>query len=167
MSETATDQTTDAIVKTVTLKADLTRVWNAIINPAEFVHWFGIEFDRPFIPHTPITGKSIPNTVVAGVAVNQEPFRGMLADVVIGDIEPMRLFSPHWHPFAIERGCDYSAEPMTLVTFQLEQVEDGVQLTITESGFDQIPLARRAQAFGANGSGRMWQCRLIEGYLAR
>jgi hypothetical protein len=44
-------------------------------------------------------------------------------------------------------------------------VEDGVLLTITESGFDQIPLARRAKAFTANEQGWGMVVKLIEGYL--
>ena len=167
MPEAIADPISDAIVKTVILKADLKRVWSAIIDPAEFVNWFGMAFDGPFSAHTPMIGRATPNTVIAGVAANQEPFRGTPVDFVIGDIEPMRLFSFRWHPFAVEKGRDYSTEPMTLVRFELEPVEDGVLLTITESGFDQIPLERRAQAFGAEGVNWMWQCRLIEGYLAR
>jgi hypothetical protein len=31
---------------------------------------------------------------------------------------------------------------MTLVTFELEEVPEGTRLTITESGFDAIPLER-------------------------
>jgi hypothetical protein len=81
-------------------------------------------------------------------------------------IEPMRLFSFHWHPYALDPACDYSVEPMTLVTFALTEVEGGVQLTITESGFDQIPLARRAKAIEANDGGWAHQAKLIEKYLA-
>jgi hypothetical protein len=39
-------------------------------------------------------------------------------------------------------------------------------LTITESGFNQIPLARRAKAFAANQEGWTAQAKLIEKYLA-
>jgi len=151
MIETLADQTANAIVRTATLKAGLTRVWNAIINPDEFVAWFGRAFDGLFIADTPMIGTANPNTVIAGVGANQEPFRGMRAAFVIGDIEPMRLFSFRWHPFAIERGRDHSAEPMTLVRFELEVVADGVHLTNTEPDLHQIAPERRAQAFGTNG----------------
>jgi hypothetical protein len=40
-------------------------------------------------------------------------------------------------------------------------------LTITESGFDQVPLARRAEAFTSNEQGWEVQTRLIEKYLAQ
>jgi hypothetical protein len=39
-------------------------------------------------------------------------------------------------------------------------------LTIIESGFDRIPLARRAKAFAANEQGWEHQTKLIAKYLA-
>jgi len=82
-------------------------------------------------------------------------------------MEPERLFSFRWHPNAVEPGVDYSAEPTTLVVFALEDVADGVMLTVTESGFDQIPLARRARAFSANEGGWSVMVKVIEEYLAQ
>ena len=55
--------------------------------------WFGVEFGGPFIPNTPIARKSIRNTVIADVSVNQEPFGGTPVGFFIGDNEPVRLFS--------------------------------------------------------------------------
>ena len=46
----------------------------------------------------------------------------------------------------MELGVDYSAELTTLIVFTLEEVGKGVLLTVTESGFDGIPMARRAEA---------------------
>jgi len=80
-------------------------------------------------------------------------------------MEPERLFSFRWHPHAIERGVDYSAEPATLIVFALEEVADGIMLTITESGFDRIPIARRAKAFAANEGGWGMVVKLIEQYV--
>jgi uncharacterized protein YndB with AHSA1/START domain len=54
---------------------------------------------------------------------------------------------------------------MTLVTFTLEAVEGGTLLTITESGFDAVPLARRADAFEANEEGWAMMTGVIEKYL--
>jgi hypothetical protein len=87
-------------------------------------------------------------------------------DCTIDRIEPMTVFSFRWHPFAIDPKVDYSHEPATLVMFQLEDVADGTQLTITESGFDKIPLERRAKAFAANESGWNIQAELLAKYLA-
>jgi uncharacterized protein YndB with AHSA1/START domain len=88
-------------------------------------------------------------------------------EITIDRMEPERLFSFRWHPFAIEEGVDYSAEPTTLIVFTLDDVDDGIMLTVLESGFDQIPLARRARAFTANEQGWGMVVRLIENYLAQ
>ena len=107
-----------------------------------------------------------PTKVDREVAKMQEPYAGKAFDCTIDRIEPMTLFSFRWHPFAIEPNVDYSKEPTTLVVFQLEEVAGGTQLTITESGFDKIPLERRAQAFAANDGGWTKQIELIGKYVA-
>jgi Activator of Hsp90 ATPase homolog 1-like protein len=64
-------------------------------------------------------------------------------------------------------GADYSHEPTTLVVFTLKEVANGVMLTVTESGFHQIPLERRAKAFQANEQGWGMVVKLMEKYLAK
>jgi hypothetical protein len=66
----------------------------------------------------------------------------------------------------VDAAVDYSKEPTTLVVFELEEASGGTMLTITESGFDQIPLDRRAKAFASNEQGWTAQAKLIEKYLA-
>jgi hypothetical protein len=56
---------------------------------------------------------------------------------------------------------------MTLIEFVLEDSGAGTKLTITESGFDRIPLARRAEARKANEGGWEHQTRLIQKYVER
>ena len=63
-------------------------------------------------------------------------------------------------------GKKITGEPTTLVVFVLAEAAGGVMLTVTESGFDQIPLARRATAFNANQHGWAAVVQLIEAYLA-
>jgi Uncharacterized conserved protein len=140
-------------------------VWNAISDSKQFGSWFGVRFQGPFVPGQPMAGKMTPTTVDPDVAKMQEPYTGMAFDFTIDRVEPMRLFSFRWHPFAIEPDFDYSSEPMTLVVFELEEVPEGTSLTITESGFDNIPLARRAKAFKANEGGWTHQIKLIEKYV--
>ena len=78
----------------------------------------------------------------------------------------MRLFSYRWHPFAIDTSIDYSGEAMTLVTFELETTEGGTMLTLTESGFDALPLGRRTDAFEANEEGWEAIVPLVGNYLS-
>jgi uncharacterized protein YndB with AHSA1/START domain len=158
---------TDRIEKQILLRAPLERVWKAISDAKQFGTWFGVEFDDQFAPGARIGGKIVPTKVDEDVARMQEAHSGMAFDTTVERIVPMSLFSIRWHPYAIEPGTDYSREPTTLVEFALQEVTDGVLLTITESGFDQIPLERRAEAFKSNEEGWAIQTTLIEKYLAK
>ncbi len=157
----------NSITKHIVLRAPLERVWRALSDADEYGQWFGVRFDGPFVAHTPVTGKIVPTVVDPEVAKLQEPHAGTPYAWDVGDIEPMHRISFHWHPFAIEKGRDYSAEPKTTIVFTLEEVAEGVRLTVTESGFDAIPLERRADAFRANDGGWAHQMKLIEGWIAR
>jgi uncharacterized protein YndB with AHSA1/START domain len=157
---------TDRIEKKILLRAPRERVWRAVSDAREFGAWFGVAFDGPFVAGQRLTGKIVPTRVDPEVAKRQAPYEGKAFEWVVDRIEPMRRISFRWHPFAVEPDFDYSKEPMTLIVFELEDAPGGTQLTITESGFDQIPLERRAKAFTANDGGWSMQAVLIEKYLA-
>jgi uncharacterized protein YndB with AHSA1/START domain len=161
----ATDK--DRIEKKVLLRAPRERVWRAVSDARQFGAWFGVDFDGPFTPGARLTGRIVPTTVDEEVARLQRPHEGKPFEITLDRIEPERIFSFRWHPFAMDRAVDYSSEPTTLVAFELEEVEGGTLLTIAESGFDGIPLTRRAQAFAANDGGWTHQAKLIEKYLSR
>src|SRR5258706_10823145 len=154
--------TADRIEKKILLHAPLQRVWRALSDSAEFGRWFGVKFDGQFEPGASIRGVITPTTVNTEVAKAQKEYEGMPFEITIEQMQPERLFSFRWHPFAVEQGVDYSAEPTTLVVFALEEVADGVMLTVTESGFDRIPLARRAKAFTANEQGWGIMVKIVE-----
>jgi uncharacterized protein YndB with AHSA1/START domain len=158
---------TDRIEKKIVLRAPRERVWRAISNAQEFGSWFGAAFDGPFAAGARLTGKIVPTTVDAEVGKMQEPYAGKAFEWTVERIEPMNKVSFRWHPYAVEEGVDYSKEPTTLIEFVLSDDPGGILLTITESGFDRIPLARRAKAFKANEGGWGMQVRLIEKYLAQ
>lgn len=159
--------TTDRIEKKVLLDAPLERVWSAISDAEQFGTWFGMKLDGPFKPGARLTGSIVPTKMDAEVAKMQEPHAGKSFEIRVDRVEPRRLFSFYWHPYAIEAGADYSKEPMTLVAFELETASGGTMLTITESGFDKVPVARRAEAFKANEGGWNEQAKLIAKYLAQ
>lgn len=158
---------TDRIEKKVILRAPRSRVWSALTDAQEFGTWFGVKFDGPFVPGAPLQGVIVPTRVDAEVAKAQRPYEGMPFEITVDRIEPEALFAFRWHPFAVERGVDYSREPTTLVVFALDDVANGILLTVTESGFDQVPLARRAKAFTANEGGWAMVITLIEKHLAQ
>src|SRR4051812_23052767 len=115
---------TDRIEKKAVLNAPRAKVWNAIADSAEFGAWFQVKIDGPFSPGATVHG-----------AMTYPGYEGRDWEIRVDRVEPQRLFSFYWHPYAIEPGVDYSAEKPTLVEFILDDAPEGTQLTIVESGF--------------------------------
>lgn len=157
----------DPIEKKVVLEAPQERVWKAISDAQEFSTWFGIELDGPFEAGQRVSGRIRPTKVDAEVAKLQEPWDGAACDLLVETVEPMRRFAFRWHPYAVDESGDFDDEPSTLVTFELEERDRRTHLTITESGFDQLPAERRAKAFADNSEGWQMQTVLIGKYLTQ
>jgi uncharacterized protein YndB with AHSA1/START domain len=83
----------------------------------------------------------------------------------VKEIVPEKLFSFTWHPFAVDQEMDYSKEIPTLVEFRLEATPSGTRVTVTESGFEHVPEARRAEAFRMNEGGWTQQAKNLEEYV--
>jgi uncharacterized protein YndB with AHSA1/START domain len=148
---------TDRIEKRVVLRAPRSRVWRAISDAKEFGKWFRITLDGAFAEGRTVRGRvAIPG------------HEHLKVEMQVERIEPERYFSYRWHPYPKDPAHDYSAEPMTLVEFTLEDVEGGggTALTIVESGFDRIPLARRAEAFRMNTDGWSGQIKNLAAYVS-
>src|SRR5881296_3870643 len=96
---------TDRIEKKILLHAPRARVWRALTDAKEFGTWFGVKFDGArFSAGALVRGAIVPTKVDAEVANAQKPYEGMPFEITIDRIEPERLFSFRWHPYAIERG---------------------------------------------------------------
>jgi uncharacterized protein YndB with AHSA1/START domain len=146
----------DRIEKEITLRAPRSRVWRALTDSKEFGAWFQAELSGPFIPGAHVTGNS-----------RYPGFEHLTINLWVEQLEPEHRFSFRWHPYAIEPEVDYSAEPTTLVSFQLEETAAGTLLRIVESGFAQIPEARRAKAFEMNSHGWSEQLSNIQRHLGK
>lgn len=158
---------TDRIEKQVILNAPRERVWRAIANADEFGTWFGAELDAPFVAGTAIPARIVPTRVDAEVAEKQAPHAGKAFQIEVERVEPMSRLSFRWHPYEPEDEADLASMPTTRVEFVLEDHPQGTRLTISESGFDRIPLAKRAEAFASNEQGWAIQATLIARYLAQ
>ena len=139
---------TDRIEKEIVVKAPRARVWKALADSAEFGRWFGCAFEGPFV-----AGRA-----VAGRITNPPGYEHIPFEIVIDRIEPERLLSYRWHPYAIDPKEDYSGEPMTLVELRLDDAGGGTRITVIESGFDALPIERRAEALRMNTHG--WAAQL-------
>jgi uncharacterized protein YndB with AHSA1/START domain len=147
---------TDRIEKSVELKATPARVWRALTDHKEFGTWFRVNLEGPFVPGKTTRGR-----------ITYPGYEHVVMEVVVQKMEAERLFSFHWHPYAVDPKVDYSKEPPTLVEFKLEKSSTGTLLVVTESGFDRIPAGRRDEAFRMNSGGWTAQMENIEAYVSQ
>lgn len=155
LQETQDAVSTDRIEKRLVLRASRSRVWRALTNAEEFAQWFGIKLDGGFAE----------GATVRGDVTHSNGSHICTVEIAVERIEAERYFAYRWHPYPIDPTVDYSAEPTTLVEFTLREEGDGTAVTIVESGFDAIPLARRAEAFRMNNQGWDGQARNLARYV--
>lgn len=154
MTATKQETSTDRIEKHVTLRAPRARVWRALTRAEEFGSWFGVKLERDFAEGATVRGR-----------ITIKGYEDVMFEMFVDRIQPERLFSYRWHPYAIDPKRDYSSEPTTLVEFRLEESGKETELTIVESGFDKLPAGRRAEAFRMNEGGWTGQMKNIERYV--
>lgn len=145
---------TDRIEKHMVLRAPRARVWRALTIAEQFGAWFRVKLEGEFAAGETIRGR----LVIPG-------YEHVTLEMLVERIEPEHYFSYRWHPYAVDPKADYSAEPTTLVEFRLEEHAGGTALTIIESGFDRIPLSRRAEAFRMNDQGWASQSEKLARYV--
>jgi uncharacterized protein YndB with AHSA1/START domain len=127
-----------------------------LTDVAEFSRWFSME--------TAATAFE-PGVRVHAVSAYAGPCDQAKFFLDVVEMTAERSFSWRWHPGANPEGEDLSQEPMTLVTFQLEDSEGGTLVTVTESGFDLLFAGRRARVFEENEEGWKIQMAALERYL--
>jgi uncharacterized protein YndB with AHSA1/START domain len=132
----------DRIEKRIELKAPVSRVWRALIDHREFGAWFRVALEGPFVPGKPVRGR-----------ITWPGAEHLVMTATVQRMEPERLFSFTWHPYAIDPNIDYSEEPRTLVEFTLDAIPGGTLLVVVESGFADLPAHRRDEAFRMNERG--------------
>jgi uncharacterized protein YndB with AHSA1/START domain len=139
---------TDRIERQVLLNAPRSRVWRALSDAGEFGRWFGVALE----------GETFARGKRARGKITHPGYEHLVFEVLVERMEPERLLSFRWHPYAIDSAVDYSKEPTTLVVFELKEAEGGTLLSVVESGFDNIPASRRDEAFRMNSGG--WEAQM-------
>ena len=147
---------TNQIQKSVILNVPRGEVWHTLSDVKSFGQWFGVKMKGSFSPGEHMKGK-----------ITLKGYENLSIEFTIQRMESGRFLSWRWHPYAINRHVDYSAEPKTLVEFELEDIPGGSRLLVTESGFDAIPSSRRAEAYEANEKGWAMQLESIRQFLKR
>jgi len=144
----------DRIEKSIELRAPIEKVWHALTDYRQFGAWFRVKLDGPFVVGADAIGH-----------ITYPGYEHLQWKVHVKAIEPLRLFSFTWHPYAVDPDTDYSLEPPTLVEFTLQEIANGTRVIVTESGFDKIPASRREEAFRMNEGGWEEQMKNIRVYV--
>jgi uncharacterized protein YndB with AHSA1/START domain len=145
----------NVIEKQIELKAPVSRVWRALTDHNEFGEWFRVKLENPFVPGEVSRGRIL-----------YPGYEHVTWEATVKKMEPEKLFSFTWHPYAVDPKQDYSSEPATLVEFKLEPKGSGTLLTLTESGFDALPKDRAFEAFRSNEGGWTEQMKNIERHVS-
>ncbi|MBO1541312.1 SRPBCC family protein [Pseudomonas sp. OA65] len=145
----------DRIERKILLKAPRSQVWRALANAEAFGQWFGVALEgKRFVAGERTQGQ-----------ITYPGYEHLIWDVAVERVEPERVFSFRWHPYAVEPQVDYSKESETRVLFELEDLDGGTLLKVVESGFNNIPEARRLKAFRMDSRGWDEQMANIETFL--
>jgi len=146
------------IEKRIELKAPVARVWRALTDFREFGEWFRVALEGPFVPGQVTRGRIL-----------HPGYEHIVFDALIEKLEPEQLFAFTWPQIRYhdkERySADYSNAPRTLVEFRLEPTATGTLLTVTESGFENVPAEWRADAMRGNDGGWTQQMKNIENHV--
>ena len=126
----------DRIEKTVLLHVPRSRAWRALTNAAEFGSWFRVNLEGTFAIGECVRGK-----------VTYPGHEHLTMELTVERMEPEHFFSFRW-PVDPTLGA-----LTTLVEFRLDEVPGGTLLTVVESGFDRVPIDRRAGLYRGNDEG--------------
>jgi len=145
-------QQADKIEKSVVIRAPRSKVWNALTKMEHFSKWFRVKSADEFRPNTRVN-----------VTSTYPGHEGVEMAMEVVDMEPERRFSWRWFPGGKNAPTADDDKP-TLVVFELEDVNGGTKVTVTESGFNNVTAARRALAFESNTRGWEMQIENIRNY---
>src|SRR3954470_22751280 len=132
----------DRIDRTIEINAPPERVWRMLTTAADVAAWFRMTVEGEFAPGADVWMTS-----------TSPGHEGQRFVVRVIEMTPPRRFAWQWRPGAVDPAVDYSREPWTTVTFTLEPSGSGTRLSVAETGFDDIALARRAKVYQDNVQG--------------
>jgi uncharacterized protein YndB with AHSA1/START domain len=135
----------DTIERQMTFSVSQARVWAALTEPAQLTRWFGTRAEfNSLTPGAPIV-----------FGWDDYTTRG-----VIVEVDPPRRFAYRWQSHAADPQIPLDELPTTLVTFTLETMPAGTQLTVIESGFAALPTHLQQPEYAENSSG--WTAELAD-----
>jgi len=128
--------------RTIEIAAPPERVWQALTDAKAFSEWFQVAIEGAIAPGSAVWMTS-----------THPGYAGQRFQVWYVELDAPRRLVWRWHPGEVDPKVDYSREEPTTVTFTLEPSGAGTKLSVSETGFDRISLARRAKVYADNSQG--------------
>ncbi len=129
----------DEIKREITIKASQKKIYEAIANPDLVVQWF-------------------PETLEGKYEVGEQPIFGFgehgKNQVYVAEAKPHHYFAYRWVPGANHFRGDVLSVANTLVEFHIEEQPNNMcRVTLTESGFKNLPPEVFEESFKQNSKG--------------
>ena len=129
----------DTIERKITINASKEKIYDAIANSKKVIKWF-------------------PETLEGEYSAGKQPIFGFgdhgKNQIYIVDAKPHEYFAYRWLPGAHNFLGDVRSIKNTLVEFRIEEEAPGsCKVTLTESGFSELPIEIMEDAFKQNSGG--------------
>lgn len=144
----------DRIEKKTLIKAPVNRVWKAIADHKEYGNWFQCSIDRPFEVGQTVNGR-----------MTIEGFDHLTFPMEVTEMKENEIFSCRWPSYVEKTELDLLKQPWLTMEYHLKEVSGGTELTIIESGFDQLDPSILVEAREGNEGGWDFQLENIRKYL--
>lgn len=140
----------NVIKREITIQAPKEKVYEAITDIKQIIKWF-------------------PSAVEGTLTVGDSPIFDFGEDgknqVYIVAAKPYEYFAFRWIPGSNHFLGDVLSKPNTLVEFNIEEKNGVSKLTLTESGFANLPTEIAEQCFSDNSGGWDYMLNRLEMYL--
>jgi uncharacterized protein YndB with AHSA1/START domain len=133
----------NAIIRTLDLAHPQQKVWSALTTIDGLTGWFGSHAEGEVAP-----GRE--------VRMRWQQYEGAEQTLAIQVVQPMSVFAYSWSI----NGAPAGDPRRTYVEFALEPTATGTRLTVTESGFAQLPDEWLEASYQGNTEG--WRSELAE-----
>lgn len=128
----------DIIRKEIFINASQEIIYKAIADPEQVTSWF-------------------PSSIEGRYEVGQQPILGFgergKTQIYIVDAKPHHYFAYRWVPGANHFLGDVLSVETTLVEFNIEPQGESCKVTLTETGFSQLPVEIMEDSFNQNSGG--------------
>ncbi len=151
----------DKIIKSLVLEAPIANVWKALTDYKKFGEWFHVNLDQPFEVGAESTGH-----------ITYPGHEGVVWFAIVDQLDAERLFSFRWYDSDDPRAESEKGSPALRVEFSMQektgsqQKTGATELTITESGFSNLPEPRRSELRQGNIEGWNIQAKNLAHYLS-